>query len=85
MTIRIFLPTLDITEIFSTNNDDLTCGLEHGHGHGLHVVADRGHGDGVVPSRLELGQGEDGVLHQDTAAVSASIEGLFFSFLETLF
>ena len=51
----------------------LTCCLVDGHGVGLHVVAQGGHGDGVVATRLELVHAEAGVGHHHAAAVP--IEG----------
>ena len=52
----------------------LTGGLVARHGDGLHVVAERGHGDGVVAAGLELVQAEAGVRHHQAAAVT--VEGL---------
>ena len=51
----------------------LTCCLVDGHGVGLHVVAEGGHGDGVVTPGLELVHAEAGVGHHHAAAVP--IEG----------
>ena len=47
----------------------LTCGLVESLLDGLHAVADGLDGDGVVPARLELGDGEALCLHHNTGAV----------------
>ena len=53
---------------------DLTCGLVEPLLDGLHAVADRLDGDGVVAARLQLVDGEPGVLHHHARAVA--VEGL---------
>ena len=52
----------------------LTCSLEDGPINGFNSVCDGLDGDGIVPARLKVGEGEVGLVHDGAAAVP--VEGL---------
>ena len=52
----------------------LTRGLVHGPLDGLDALGDGLDGDGVVPARLEIREGEEGVRHENVRTVP--VEGL---------
>ena len=57
----------------------LTGSLEDSHGHRLHVVTDRRHGNGIVPARLKLIKTEPWFWYNRAAAVTSECLQLMVS------
>ncbi len=65
-----FKQNFTVSDFFQHEKLFLTCCLSDCSLEGLDAVRDRLDRNGVVPSRLEIGQGEVGVVDDDAAAVT---------------